>query len=225
MNAEKATPSSSAPAATDPKKSKGNNLRKFAVPAMIILGVVLIGGGIWYWLDQSQYIYTEDASISAPLIQLTPQTPGVLKAVLVREGDGLRAHEPVARVGNEMITTEVAGTAITVKHDIGAVYNPGQPVVTMIEPQAMRVVASIEEDKGLTDIHIGQKARFTVDAYGSRQFDGTVEEVSPTNKAGDVVFNISDKRQEQQYEIKIAYDRATTPPFQNGMSARVWIIK
>jgi len=206
------------------KPGNTSKMKKMIVPGLIIL-LILIAGGIWYWIDQGKYITTEKATISAPFIQLTAKTPGILKMVFVHEGDSLRAHEPVARVGNEMIATEVPGTAITVKQDIGAMYNPGQPVVTMIEPKELAVIASIEEDKGLKDIHVGQKAYFTVDAYGSQKFDGTVEEIAGTSKAGDVVFNISDKREEQQYEIKISYDHNANPPFQNGMSARVWIIK
>ncbi len=199
--------------------------RKFTLPILLILGVIIVGVGSWYFIDQSKYIYTDNAAVSAPLIQLTPSDAGVLKMVFVKEGDTLRAHEPVARVGSEMISTEVAGTAVTVNQDVGANYNPGQPVVTMIQPDQLRIVAQIAEDKGFNDIHVGQNVHFTVDAYGSQQFNGTVEAVAQTNHAGDVVFNISDKRQEQDYEIKIAYDPTSTPRFENGMSARVWIIK
>lgn len=207
-----------------PEETKGG-FKKIALPALGIISLIVIAAITWYLIDQSKYISTDAASISAPLIQLTPQTTGILKLVLVKEGDTLRAHQPVARVGTEMITTEVAGQAITVKQDIGAVYNPGQPVVTMIDPNQLRVVASVEEDKGLNDIQVGQSVNFTVDAYGSEQFHGTVDEIADTSKSGDVVFNISDKRQEQNYDIKIKYDRGTNPPFQNGMSAKVWIIK
>lgn len=210
---------------TDNRMGKNSKWKKLSIPVLAILGVLMVGGGVWIWIDQGKYITTEKAAISAPLIQLTPKTPGILKMVFVQEGDGVRAHEPVARVGNEMITTEVSGTAIMVKQDIGAMYNPGQPVVTMIEPKELTVIARIEEDKGLKEIHAGQKVHFTVDAYGSQQFDGTVAEVASTSRSGDVVFNISDKREEQEYEIKISYDHTTNPPFQNGMSARVWIIK
>jgi len=207
------------------KEPAQGGMRKITVPLLIVLGILIVGGGTWYFIDQSKYIYTDKAAINAPLIQLTPSAPGVLKMVMVKEGDTVRAHEPVARVGNDLIYTEVPGIAVNVKQDIGATYNPGQAVVTMIQPDQLRVEAQIQEDKGLNDIHVGQNVNFTVDAYGSQQFKGIVEEVAPTSQSGDIVFNISDKREEQNYKIKIVYDRSANPPFQNGMSAKVSIIK
>jgi hypothetical protein len=89
----------------------------------------------------------------------------------------------------------------------------------------MRVVARIQEDKGLRDIHAFQKVFFTVDAYGSERFEGFVEKVSETSREGDVVFNISDKREAKEFEVKIRYDLNRYPMFENGMSAKVWIVK
>lgn len=191
----------------------------------IIAGVLILGGGIWYVLDQQRFIFSDKAEVSAPLIQLTPHTPGMLKEVLVEEGEMLHAHQAVARVGNELIHAEVPGIAVQVHQNVGANYNASEAPVTMIEPKELRIMARIEEDKGLTEIHPGQKVQFTLDAYGGRQFDGTVESISPVNRSTDVVFNISDKREKKQYDVKIAYDQNAVPTFQSGMSARVWILK
>ncbi len=189
------------------------------------LAVVLgIGGGL-YWLNEQRYVFTDKAQVAAPAIPLGPQSPGVLRSVMVEEGQELQPGQEVAIVGNEGIESRVAGIAMTVNKNIGSAYQPGQPVVTMFQPSELRIVARIEEDKGLKDVHVGQQAIFTVDAYGGQQFMGTVENVSQTSRSGDVVFNISDQREEQEYEVKIAYDRAGMPPFLNGMSARVWIVK
>lgn len=199
--------------------------KKIIILLLIVLGVAGIAGGIWYYEDQQKYVYTDSAAISAPLIQLTPSNPGILKEVMVHDGESVFAHQTVAVVGNELISTEIAGKVLVAKQDIGAVYNPGQAVVTMIDPKEMRVVASIQEDKGLNDIHPLDEVSFTVDAFGSQKFDGFVEKISEMSKTGDVVFNISDKREEQEFEITIRYDLSRYPDFQNGMSAKVWIVK
>jgi multidrug resistance efflux pump len=94
----------------------------------------------------------------------------------------------------------------------------------MINPDELRVIGRIEEDKGLKDIFVGQRAFFTVDAFGGEEFSGEVESVSPTPHEGDVVFNISDKREEKEFDIKIRYDDSH-PEFLDGMSAKVWIYK
>ena len=51
---------------------------------------------------------------------------------------------------------------------IGKTFNPGQAVVSMIDPAQLRVVGTIDENKGLNEIHVGQLASFTVDAFGSK---------------------------------------------------------
>jgi multidrug resistance efflux pump len=194
-----------------------------------ILAVFLVSGsigGFWYWYQTQKYVYTDKASLSAPIINLTPRhMSGILKGVMVRDGDTVMAHQAVARVGDEIIPSEIDGIILKANRDIGAAYQLGQTVATMIDPLEMRVVARVEEDKGLKDIHVGQKAEFTVDAYGSQKFEGIVESVSQTSREGDVVFNISDKREEKEFEVKIAYDFNRNPLFQNGMSAKVRIIK
>lgn len=202
------------------KKSK-----KFVVPFVIALSIAFVGGIVWYWMVQRQYVYSDKAAISASLIELTPFNPGILKKVLIDEGDVLSAHQAVAYVGTEILTTEVSGVAVMVKNDIGAQYHANEAVVTMIEPKEMRLVARIEEDKGLKDIWVGQKAYFTVDAYGSQEFEGVVESVSQTSREGDVVFNISDKRETKEFEVEVKYDLMTSPAFRQGMSAEVWIRK
>lgn len=203
---------------------KPSPLKRF-LPLLIIVGIVATIGGIWYVVNQGKYIYSEKASLSAPMIKITAHSQGVLKKVEVDAGAIVAAHQALARVGLETLYSEVAGKIISVQKDYGTIYNSGQAVLTMIEPSEMKVVARIDEDKGIKDIKVGQKAIFTVDAYGSREFEGTVATIHPTTKEGDVVFNISDKRETKQFEVEIGYDHEHLPVFQNGMSARVWIIK
>jgi multidrug resistance efflux pump len=205
--------------------ARKKNVKPLIIAILVLLGLVGSAVGIWYYEEQQKYVYTDKASISVPLIQLTSKSPGILKDVFVYDGESVAADETVARVGDEMISAEIPGKILTAKRDFGAIYNPGQSVVTMMDPKEMRVVALVQEDKGLSDLRVLQKVKFTVDAFGSREFEGFVEEISEMSHEGDVVFNISDKRQEQEFEVKIRYDLKQYPMFQNGMSAKVWIVK
>ena len=205
---------------------KPRNGRKILIRILAVFLVLSSVGGFWYWYQAQKYVYTDKASLSASVINLAShRMSGILKNVMVRDGDIVMMHQPVARVGDEIIITETDGVILKANRDIGAAYQLGQTVVTMVDPREMRVVARVGEDKGLKDVYVGQQARFTVDAYGSEEFEGIVESVSQTSREGDVVFNISDKREEKEFEVKIAYDLNQNPPFQNGMSAKVWIIK
>lgn len=215
---------STPPAAPVPAQG-GYSLRQKILGGLVAAAVVIGIGGTAYWIYEQRYIYTDKAQVAAPLIPLGPQGAGILRDVMVREGDRLRAGQIVASVGDEAIQTRVAGVAMTVNRDIGAPYKPSQPVVTMFEPKELRIVARIQEDKGLKNVYVGQRASFILDAFGSQEFEGTVESISQTNRSGDVVFDISDQREEQEYDVKIAYDVKAHPEFLDGMSARVWLIK
>jgi multidrug resistance efflux pump len=83
----------------------------------------------------------------------------------------------------------------------------------------------VQEDKGLSQIKVGQSAIFTVDAFGSKEYSGIVDEISPTSNQGDIVFNISGTRQEQDFDVKVRFDTTQYPELKNGMSAKLWIYK
>ncbi len=93
----------------------------------------------------------------------------------------------------------------------------------MIDPNQLRVVGKIDENKGLSSIKIGDPATFTVDAFGGTEFTGIVDEISPTSDQSSVVFSISDKREIKQFDLKVRYDIALHPEFKNGMSAKLRI--
>jgi hypothetical protein len=57
------------------------------------------------------------------------------------------------------------------------------------------------------------------------QTRGIVDEVSPTSRASDVVFNISDQRPTNQFDVKVRFDPSEYPELKNGMSARIWVYK
>ena len=188
--------------------------------AFILAGAVI---GLIYWKVSSGTIYADTATISADEIVLSPKTSGTLEEVYVNVGDSVGENAPIARVGNELIKSTISGTVISVNTNVGEMFGPGKTVATMIDPASLHVVASIDEDKGLSSIRIGQSATFTVDAFGSKQFSGIVDEISPTSKQGDIVFNISGKREVQSFDVKIRFDTNLYPELKNGMSAKIWI--
>ncbi len=199
--------------------------REVIEAALFILVLGGIAGGVAYWKITSATIYTDQAEISAPLIQLGPDQPGILKQLFVQEGQTVAANTPIARVGDNVIYTNAGGLIVQVNDMVGTLFNPGMPVATMIDPNDLRVVAQVEEDKGFQNVHVGQKAVFTVDAFGGKQFEGVVDEIAKTSTDSSVAFSISDKRAEKNFTVKIKYDVKNNPQLLNGMSAKVWIYK
>ena len=189
--------------------------------AFFMVGLVAL---FYLYLTQSR-VYIEKSSLVAQSIDLSSPGGGVLEKMFVKVGDNVSANEPVAQIGNDIVKTEQSGIIISVKDDIGKNFAPYEAVATMINPEDLRVVAQVEEDKGLADIRVGQLAYFTVDAFGSKKYSGIVDEISPTARSGDVVFNISSARQQQEFNVKIRFNVSDYPELKNGMSAKVWIYK
>ncbi|OYV27980.1 MAG: hypothetical protein B7W98_00585, partial [Parcubacteria group bacterium 20-58-5] len=106
---------------------------------LIIIGsgaflIIAAGAIAAYLIATNNRISIDTASIQAPLIDLTTAVPGTLNAVYVQAGDTVAANQPVASVGNQIITSKVAGLIVQVNDTIGAQVSPGQTVVEMIDP-------------------------------------------------------------------------------------------
>jgi len=214
-------------AENEPQKQKTGRSR-ILIAIMAILAIIGgVGGGLYYYVS-SKTVSIDTSIIQAPLINLSPSNSGKLQAVFVKAGDRVTTDEPVAEVGNEIVKAQTSGEIVSVDQNIGEFENAltGQAVVaTMIDPAQLRVVGSLDENKGLADIAVGDQATFTVDAFGSKQYQGVVDEVSPTSRQSDVVFNISNQRPTNEFDVYVRFDPSKYPELKNGMSARIWIYK
>lgn len=193
----------------------------------IVMFLIVLGGAV-YWYTASKTVYIDQSVIEAPIINLSSTNSGILEALFVRPGDTVTAGEPVAQVGKEIVKAKVAGEIVSVDNNIGAFMNvpTGQgTVASMIEPSELRVVGHLDENKGLADVHVGDPATFTVDAFGGQTFRGVVSEVSPTSRQSDVVFDISNQRPTNEFDVKVRFDPSQYPELKNGMSARIWVYK
>lgn len=211
------------PEPTTKQTTNRRNLMLAIIGALLIVGIV---GGLAYYYVSSKTVYIDQSVVQAPLINLSPANSGILQQVFVQPGDMVTANQPVAEVGSEIVESQTAGEIVTVDQNIGEFENSltGQAIVaTMIDPTQLRVVGELDENKGLADVQVGDSATFTVDAFGSKQYEGVVDEVAPTSEQGSVVFNISDQRPTNQFDVYVRFDPTKYPELKNGMSARIWV--
>jgi multidrug resistance efflux pump len=203
------------------------NSRAREIMIILLVVFVIVAGtvGLIYLDVVSKRIYVEKSEIDAPQVSLSSKNGGILEKLYVQIGDQIQANAVVARVGNELVKSKDAGLVISRQNQIGTYFNSGQEIVTMIKPEDLRVVGRLQEDKGLNEILVGQRVIFEVDAFGTKQYEGVIDEVSPTSRASDVVFNISDQRQENDFDVKARFNMGEYPELKNGMSAKMWIYK
>jgi multidrug resistance efflux pump len=188
--------------------------------------VVVIGGGIVtlaVMASSAHSISIDQAHISAPTVDLSSSTAGPLRTLNVSAGQVIPPNTVVAQVGVELIKSIQGGLVLSTNGGIGDQVPAGQTVVETIDPAALRVVGQVDENKGLNRIKIGDPVTFTVDAFGGQQFTGMIDEIAPTSNQSGVVFNISDQRQVQQFDVKAHFDTTQYPQIKNGMSARMTI--
>jgi len=202
-----------------------NRLRKLIIIILALFVIVGTAIGLIYLNTISKRVYVEKSEIDAPQVLLASKNGGVLTDLYVQEGDQVGANAVVAKVGDELIKSKDAGLVILVRNNIGQYFSPGENIITTITPNKLRLVGRLEEDKGLDKVKVGQRVIFTADAFGSKEYEGIVDEVSPASRASDVVFNISDQRQENEFNVKARFNISQYPELKNGMSAKMWIYK
>jgi multidrug resistance efflux pump len=207
-----------------PKEKVNILMALWQKPWLVVLIVVLLGAGGYlggrYWLDQKSKVYIEKAEVWAPVINLTSSTPGILDQMYVAIGDKVMRDQHIAKVGSQIIVAKTAGVIVDVADTPGAIV--AGPVARMIDPRTLRIVGHLEEDKGLADIKVGHRVVFTIDAFGSKQYEGVIEKIAETAHTGDIVFSISDKRQTQRFDVYATFNINTYPELKNGMSAKMW---
>lgn len=106
---------------------------------------------------------------------------------------------------------------------IGSIISSQNPVVSLIQLPDLRVDGTIDENKGLNDIKVGQVASFTVDAFPGEIYWGFVDEISPTAKQTQLTFSISSERPTQQFDVFVKFDPRLYPEIKNGMSAKLTV--
>ena len=199
--------------------------RPLLADAVAIILIVLVVGGALYWNSLQGKIYIEKAEISAPIISLSSLSSGIIERYYVEEGDTVAEGQPLVLVGNQTITAKTKGIVIWIKNTPGEFVAPAQPLVKVINPNQFRLIGRIEENKGLSEIQPGQKVVFTVDAFGNKEYVGTVESVAPSSRDSDIVFSISTKREVKEFDVKVIFDSTAYSELKNGMSAKMSIYK
>jgi multidrug resistance efflux pump len=198
--------------------------RKITIGGLILIVAIAIGGYAYLKITSSR-IYIEKGEISAPQIDLSSQNGGILETLWVKEGDVVAKNQPVAQVGNEIVRSREDGMVVKIQDEIGKNFNPSEAIASIIKPADLRVLGTIGEDKGLKDIQVGQRVVFTADAFGSKEYQGFVEEISPSSKDKGLAFSISDKRATSEFVIKVRFSTDAYSELKNGMSAKIWVYK
>ena len=188
----------------------------------IILGVLLVAGVFYYFLTEGR-LKIDNSVISAPIASISPNSAGKLMELDVYEGQMIKKGDTLAIVGTDTLRAATDGLVILANNQIGGNVSPQTQLIQIIDPSNMRVTGTVDENKGLNELKVGQIASFTVDALPGEQFWGYVDEISPSAKQTALSFSISSERPTQQFQVYVKYDGLKYPEIKNGMSAKLTV--
>lgn len=188
-----------------------------------VIAIVLLIGGFFILEKLTGRISIEDSVVSAPITSLSPIIPGNIKRVAVVNGQNVKKGDLLAEVGTEDIRAYTNGIIIDANRKVGSLVSAQTPVINMIDTSQMRIDGTIDENKGLNKLKVGQVVSFTVDALPNQLFWGYVDEISESAKQTQAAFSISSTRPTQQFDVYAKFDVNAYPQIKNGMSAKLTV--
>lgn len=168
--------------------------------ALIVLLLIGVGIGGYYWYQMSRYITTDDARISGYTVNVSPIISGKITTWDVSEGDyveegktigwqdtnaiantasvNLNAINPVGSimVSKAEITAPISGQVIKNSVRVGQLVGTGQPLAVIVDTSDLFVIVNIDETE-IGKIKVGQLADLKVDALSGKTFQGRVDEI------------------------------------------------
>jgi multidrug resistance efflux pump len=187
----------------------------------IVCLVIVLVGLYMYFLKTTGRIFIDTSLIQAPVLTISPSTSGKVSEIDVKEGQSVQNGDTLAIVGSETIRADTDGLIISASDMTGSAVNPATQLIQMIRPVSMRVAGTIDENKGLDNIRVGQTVSFTVDALPGKTFWGYVDEISPSAVAPAFSFSTSSERPTQQFTVYAKFNSTQYPAIKNGMSAKM----
>ena len=195
--------------------------RKFLATAGGIGVLILLAGLYVFFQKTTGRIYIDKSLIQAPVIVISPSLSGKVQEIDVKEGQAVKNGDTLAIVGSKALHADTDGLVIAASDLTGSTVTPQTQLIQMIRPVNLRVTGTIDENKGLNKIRVGQVISFTVDALPGNTYWGYVDEISPSAVAPAFSFSTSTERPTQQFTVYAKFDSTLYPAIKNGMSAKM----
>ncbi|MCA9372711.1 HlyD family efflux transporter periplasmic adaptor subunit [Candidatus Woesebacteria bacterium] len=188
---------------------------------VLVLSLVIVA----YTLYQKSVdrILIDHSQIQAPVITISPTLQGKVQEIDVQEGQFVQSGDVLAIVGSETLRADTDGLIISASDLTGSTVGPQTQLIQMIRPVNLRVVGTLDEDKGLQKIRVGQVVSFTIDALPGKNYWGFIDAVAPSANSQAFTFSASTERQTQKFTVYAKFDSTAYPDIKNGMSAKMTV--
>jgi multidrug resistance efflux pump len=158
--------------------SKGRLILTNIIGLVVIVG--LIAAGAYFYYENANYVKTDDAVVSADMMQVVAPTSGLLTNWNVKEGNIINNKDVVGNVSNGKqnlpINSMMSGKIIKNEARMNQMVQIGQVLAQTADMDHLYITANISESD-LKDIAVGNSVDITVDGDSNVVFNGTVEEI------------------------------------------------
>ena len=201
-----------------PQAAARNSGRGKVIGLLLLIMILCVGGifGYLYWYDSDHYYKTDNASVTADKVTITPLIAGPVENWYVSVGDMVAAGQTLGKQSLENMVQSSAISAAQLGQSAGALASradiktpisgkvvqsnvikgetiaPGMTVAIVADTSNMYIVANIEEYE-INRISAGQSVAVTIDAYPGRTFTGFVESIGEATQSafGSINLNTS----------------------------------
>jgi multidrug resistance efflux pump len=166
-------------------------LRPLLIPFIAVVLIISGAVGINTYLNNLWYVSTDNAEIVGTPVPVGALNPGRVEAIdvdigsQVHKGDVMARVELASSVASAVVRDSVRapfdGTVIAIPVGVGATVQPGQGIVTIVDPSGLYVNANIEETK-IGRVQVGQHVDVHVDALNA-DLPGQVQSITPASAA------------------------------------------
>lgn len=188
--------------------------RNIIIIAIIIVALIGGGGIIYYYNYQnSHFISTDDAQVSADMVTVTPQLNGGIKSWNVKPGDTVTKGQVLGSQETDTMLSSMASTLTTPQAEqaaaaqlsskadikspidgkviqsnavVGQMAATSTGVAVVADTADAYITASIKE-VDISDVKVGQSVSVSIDAFKGKTFDGKVENIG---QAAESVFSL-----------------------------------
>jgi membrane fusion protein, multidrug efflux system len=134
------------------RKSDPASKKKFLIPAIVIILLVIAGGIIWY-IDYSKYLSTDDAHIEGNTVSISSKMLGRISDIKAEEGDTVIKGQLLVQLDSTDLTAQkkqlmaVMNQAISQKEQAQAKYRFDQESIILLKINMERTSDDFERAK------------------------------------------------------------------------------
>lgn len=195
----------------------------------IIVILLLVGFGGYYFYEKENYVKTDEAQVEAPLSQVIASANGQLSEWNVKEGDSVSQGDSVGSLKEGEKSTDVTsmidGTIIKNNVSQNQLVKAGDVLAQTADLSKIYINANIKETD-LGDLEEGDSVDITVDGDSGKVFKGHVEAIGRATNSVSSMLPAQNTgnytKVTQKVPVKISIDDASDKVLP-GMNAEVKI--